>query len=43
MDLRGYEYKIDEGLMNYEFCSEGPKGKIKKVVRFTLRNAKGTT
>lgn len=43
MDLRGYEYQIDEGLMNYEFCSNGPKGNIKKVVRFTLRNAKGTT
>jgi hypothetical protein len=43
MDVRCYEYQVDEGLMNYEFCSEGPKGKIKKVVRFTLRNAQGTT
>jgi hypothetical protein len=41
MDIRGYEYKTDEGLLNYEFCSEGPKGKIKKVVRFSLRNANG--
>jgi hypothetical protein len=43
MDIRGYEYKTNEGRLNYEFCSEGPKGKIKKVVRFTLRNVKGTT
>jgi hypothetical protein len=43
MDLRGYEYKINEGLLNYEFSSEGPKGNIKKVVRFTLRNANGLT
>ncbi len=41
MDIRGYEYKTNEELLNYEFCSEGPNGKIKKVVRFTLRNANG--
>jgi hypothetical protein len=43
MDIRGYEYKTNEELLNYEFCSEGPKGEIRKVVRFTLRNANGVS
>jgi hypothetical protein len=29
--------------LDYEFNSEGPKGRIKKVVRYTPRNAGGVT
>lgn len=43
MDIRGYEYKTNEGFLDYEFYSEGPKGKIKKVVRFSLQNANRRT
>jgi hypothetical protein len=43
MDIRGYEYQTNEGYLDYEFYSEGPKGKIKKVVRFSLQNADGRT
>lgn len=43
MDIQRYDYRTNEDFLNYEFYSEGPKGKIKKVVRFTLRNANGYT
>lgn len=43
MDLYGYDYKTNEDFLDYEFYSEGPKGRIKKVVRFTPRNAGGVT
>ena len=43
MDIKGYNYKIDDGYLNYEFYSEGPKGKIKKIVRFSPANAGGRT
>jgi hypothetical protein len=36
MNLNSYSYKISEGFLDYEFYSHGPKGAIKKVVRFTL-------
>lgn len=34
MDIRGYDFKLYEQLWSYEFYSEGPKGRIKKVVQF---------
>ena len=43
MDLKGYKYKTNESCLDYEFFSEGPNGKIKKIVRFTPRNAGGVT
>jgi hypothetical protein len=43
MNLAAYKYKTNQGLLDYEFYSDGPKGKIKKVVRFTPRNANGVT
>ncbi|SRR5258706_15751186 len=43
MNIRGYDYKTNEGFLDYEFYSEGPKGKIKKIVRYTPRNAGGVT
>jgi hypothetical protein len=43
MNLQGYDVKINENLLNYQFYSEGPKGRIKKVVRFTLQNSNGVS
>jgi len=43
MNLHGYIYKTNKSFLDYEFYSEGPKGKIKKVIRFTPRNAGGVT
>ena len=34
MNLDQYEYKSDESFLDYEFYSEGPKGRIKKIVHF---------
>ena len=36
MDLGHYEYHVGEEFLDYEFYSDGPKGAILKVVRFTL-------
>lgn len=35
MYLPRYQYKTNSSFPDYEFTSEGPKGKIKKVIRFT--------
>jgi hypothetical protein len=35
MKLPHYTYKINENFLDYEFSSIGPKGRIKKVVRFS--------
>ena len=35
MKLSRYSFKIDENFLDYEFISEGPKGKIKKIIHFT--------
>lgn len=36
MHLDHYSYKTNPSFLDYEFVSEGPKGKIKKVIRFTM-------
>ncbi len=36
MYLDRYEFKISERLSDYEFISEGPQGRIKKVARFSF-------
>lgn len=35
MDLKCYAYEADNDFQNYEFNSEGPRGRIKKSVRCT--------
>lgn len=35
MQLARYSYKTNDNFLDYEFSSIGPKGYIKKVVRFT--------
>ena len=34
MDLECYEYQRRYAFREYEFYSEGPKGRIRKIVRF---------
>ena len=41
MDLERYEYLTIRTYKEYEFYSEGPKGRIRKAVRFRLMPAKG--
>ncbi len=41
MSLERYEYQINPSFKEYEFYSLGPKGRIKKVVHFTLQSANG--
>jgi hypothetical protein len=36
VDLERYIIEADENFLSYSFNSKGPKGKIKKVVKFTL-------
>lgn len=38
MKLDRYEFKSGDKFLTYEFLSEGPKGKIKKLIQFTLVN-----
>jgi len=36
MNLTHYEYLVSDDFLTYEFCSEGPNGRINKIVQFTL-------
>jgi hypothetical protein len=40
MNLPKYPLKAEKSLMVFEFTSEGPKGKIKKVVKYSETNLK---
>ncbi len=41
MKLERYELKASENLTTFEFISEGPKGKIHKLIQFSPTNLKG--
>ena len=43
MNIEQYDYSVNESLQTFEFESEGPNGKIKKIVRFSPQNADGVT
>lgn len=43
MNLERYDYSTNETFLDYEFESDGPNGKIKKIVRFSPANVNGTT
>jgi hypothetical protein len=43
MNLERYEFFADDTLTHFEFVSEGPKGKVKKMIRFIPRYADGAT
>lgn len=38
MKLDRYEFKSGDKFLTYEFLSEGPKGKIQKLIQFSLVN-----
>ena len=38
MKLDRYELKADDQLTTFDFLSEGPKGKIEKIIQFSLVN-----
>ena len=40
MQLPRYELKAEKSLMVFEFLSEGPKGKIPKLIKFSETNLK---
>src|SRR5258706_11641864 len=43
MYLRHYPFRTNESFLDFEFESEGPNGRIKKVVRYSPQNANGVT
>lgn len=43
MNLERYDFSTNETFLDFEFESEGPKGKIKKIVRYSPQNANGRT
>lgn len=43
MNLDRYEYMMDETLLNFQFESLGPMGRVLKVIVFTPQNSDGVT
>ncbi|HEY4061370.1 MAG TPA: hypothetical protein VGM30_05695 [Puia sp.] len=43
MDLQKYEYSTNDNYLEFEFDSEGPKGKTRKVIQYTPYNSNGVT
>jgi uncharacterized protein DUF6934 len=43
MNIERYDYSVNEMLLDYEFESDGPKGKIKKLVSYVPQNVDGVT
>lgn len=37
MDISKYDYHTNKDALIYEFFSDGPKGRIKKIVKFSLQ------
>jgi hypothetical protein len=40
MHLPKYQYKSNDSFLDYEFVSNGPKGNIRKIVRFSRLSSK---
>ena len=43
MNLERYKYAANESLQTYEFVSQGPNGKIRKIIRYSPQNVDGVT
>jgi hypothetical protein len=43
MNLDSYTFSTNQTFLDFEFESDGPNGKIKKVVRYSPQNANGIT
>jgi hypothetical protein len=43
MNLEKYKYRASDTYLDFEFESEGPRGKVTKIVRYSPQNAGGIT
>jgi hypothetical protein len=43
MDQKKYDFRVGDSLMEFEFYSEGPRGRVKKMVIFTPWQTNGMT
>jgi len=43
MNLNAYKFLASDTFLDFEFESNGPKGKVRKIVRYSLQNAGGIT
>jgi hypothetical protein len=43
MNIVKYEYSVSDTYLDFEFDSDGPKGKVKKVVRYSYQVANGVS
>lgn len=43
MNHKKYRYSTSDTYLDYEFDSDGPKGKIRKIVRYSPQNSNGVT
>ena len=43
MNLKKYQYSVSDTFLDFEFDSEGPKGKVRKIIRYYPQNANGIT
>jgi hypothetical protein len=43
MNIDKYRFSVSDTFLDFEFDSDGPKGKIRKVVRYSPQNANGIT
>ena len=43
MKLEQYEYLVSDSYLEYEFVSDGPKNKIRKIVSYSPYNSNGIT
>ena len=37
MDIKKYDYQTNKEALSYEFFSDGPKGRIRKIVKYSLQ------
>lgn len=42
MNLKKYKYSASDTYLDFEFDSDGPKGKVRKVIQFYPKNENGT-
>lgn len=43
MNLTKYNYSTSDNYLDFEFESDGPKGKIRKIIRYSPQNSAGIT
>lgn len=43
MNLPRYNYSASDNYLDFEFESDGPKGKVRKIIRYSPQNSAGIT